>query len=86
MATDKPTQKALQEEAFRKKHGPWETGDTVKLKSGGPLMTICDAPSERPTENVGPEDVLCMYFVDTRVTTFWFNPKTLVGSASVPNP
>lgn len=46
----------------------WKTGDTVKLKSGGPVMTVDGAAGERVT---------CYWFADKQPQNAQFKPAML---------
>tara|TARA_B100000315_G_scaffold236682_1_gene252732 strand:- start:3703 stop:3876 length:174 start_codon:yes stop_codon:yes gene_type:complete len=49
-----------------------KVGDTVRLKSGGPLMTV-----EHIDETEGIASVLCSWFVEDEKKTSLFPPETL---------
>lgn len=54
-------------------------GDTVKLKSGGPVMTIA-RPVARPT--TGVPGYICVWFIDNKPEEFLFATDTLIKVAA----
>jgi len=78
-ATDtQAAQKAIADELFRAKNGPYEEGDVVKLKSGGPLMTVSKHVGDLPA-NVNEGDLLCLYFAGDQIRSLYFPPEMVVG-------
>jgi uncharacterized protein YodC (DUF2158 family) len=52
----------------------FEIGSVVRLKSGGPLMTVHDIDDYSPGPNPG---LLCVWFVDSKRVQEVFHPKTV---------
>jgi uncharacterized protein YodC (DUF2158 family) len=53
----------------------WKTGDTVRLKSGGPLMTV-----EKVGRDAHQRDmVFTQWFDAAKVVTGYFPPESLAG-------
>jgi uncharacterized protein YodC (DUF2158 family) len=49
----------------------YAVGDKVKLKSGGPIMTV-DSPARSEGDSVH-----CQWFSGSKLQSGFFNPKTL---------
>ena len=49
-----------------------QRGDTVKLKSGGPMMTV-----ERIGSSADPNAILCFWFEGENLHDQWFQPTSL---------
>lgn len=52
----------------------FEIGNTVRLKSGGPLMTVHDIGDYSPGPNPG---LLCIWFDGSKRVEEVFHPKTV---------
>jgi uncharacterized protein YodC (DUF2158 family) len=51
-------------------HTPFKVGDLVRLKSGGPKMTVNDVRG-------GPEGILCFWFAGEKLENARFEPDAL---------
>lgn len=48
-------------------------GEVVRLKSGGPEMTVCNV-----LEDIDDDRVRCQWFAGNKLQDGWFNPESLV--------
>jgi len=77
---EKTPQEIIQEETYRILNGPFQKGDVVKLKSGGPKMTVVPDPTDTRPKGIPDDNKLCMYFKGSDIVTFYFDPATLTGA------
>lgn len=57
-----------------------KVGDTARLKSGGPLMTV-----ESIRSDLGDDaSILCVWFVKEEIKNGWFSPAALQPGDGVP--
>lgn len=57
--------------AGKNKH-EFSVGDTVQLKSGGPVMTVADVP------DFSDRNVRCQWFGGKKLESGYFAPETLI--------
>jgi uncharacterized protein YodC (DUF2158 family) len=55
-----------------KSKGEFSVGDTVQLKSGGPVMTVAAVPG------ISDRNVRCQWFGGKKLESGYFAPETLV--------